>query len=71
MVLLSEELVLSKTRADDLAEVKNLNLWGSDLSDVSILQVTLCMILLCSRWDSFLNVCYSCERECLLSMRTL
>ena len=39
MVILSEELVLQKTRSENLANVRNLNLWGSDLSDVSILQV--------------------------------
>jgi hypothetical protein len=39
MVVLTEEMVLAKTRAEDLAAVKNLNLWGSDLTDVSILQV--------------------------------
>lgn len=39
MVLLTEELVLQKTRSEDLATVRNLNLWGSDLSDVAILQV--------------------------------
>mmetsp|Transcript_22167 Transcript_22167/g.43134 ORF Transcript_22167/g.43134 Transcript_22167/m.43134 type:complete len:216 (+) Transcript_22167:136-783(+) len=38
MVTLTEELVLAKTRAESLAEVKNLNLWGSDLTDVSILK---------------------------------
>lgn len=39
MVVLTEELVLQKTRSEDLATVRNLNLWGSDLSDVAILQV--------------------------------
>ena len=39
MVVLNEELVLQKTRSENLASVRNLNLWGSDLSDVSILQV--------------------------------
>ena len=41
MVVLTEEMVLAKTRAEDLSAVKNLNLWGSDLTDVSILQVFL------------------------------
>ena len=40
MVVLTEEMVLAKTRAEDLSAVKNLNLWGSDLTDVSILQVS-------------------------------
>jgi hypothetical protein len=40
MVVLTEELVLQKTRSEDLATVRNLNLWGSDLSDVSILAVS-------------------------------
>ena len=38
MVVLTEELVLAKTRSDSLAAVRNLNLWGSDLSDVAILE---------------------------------
>ena len=38
MVELTEELVLQKSRCEDLSSVRNLNLWGSDLSDVSILQ---------------------------------
>mmetsp|Transcript_47660 Transcript_47660/g.119129 ORF Transcript_47660/g.119129 Transcript_47660/m.119129 type:complete len:221 (+) Transcript_47660:77-739(+) len=38
MVMLTEDLVLAKTRAGSLSEVKNLNLWGSDLTDVSILK---------------------------------
>ena len=36
--MLTEELVLAKTRSDSLAAVRNLNLWGSDLSDVAILE---------------------------------
>jgi len=39
MVSLTEELILKKTRAKSLDTVKNLNLWGSDLTDVSILEV--------------------------------
>ena len=39
MHTLTEELVLQKTRAEGLDAVRNLNLWGSDLTDVSILQV--------------------------------
>jgi hypothetical protein len=38
MVALTENLVLSKSRADNLASVKRLNLWGNDFSDVSIIQ---------------------------------
>ena len=37
MVVLSKHLVLQKTRAQSLADVTKLNLWGSSLSDVSIL----------------------------------
>lgn len=36
-VPLTEKMILGKTRAERLADVKNLNLWGQDLSDVSIL----------------------------------
>ena len=35
---LTEKLVLSKTRAESLDAVRNLNLWGTDLGDVSLLQ---------------------------------
>lgn len=34
--MLSENLILSKTKADRLTGVKNLNLWGAELSDISI-----------------------------------
>ena len=33
----SQALVLGRTKAGSLAEVKNLNLWGQDITDVSIL----------------------------------
>eukprot|EP00667_Euglena_gracilis_P019542 EG_transcript_20962 len=36
-VALSENTVLQKTRVDHLKHVKNLNLWGNDLQDVSLL----------------------------------
>lgn len=37
MVLLTEQIIRGKTRLDKLEEVKNLNLWGQDLDDVTIL----------------------------------
>ncbi|KNC47603.1 uncharacterized protein AMSG_11723 [Thecamonas trahens ATCC 50062] len=37
MTTLSKHLVLQKTRAQSLKDVTKINLWGSDLSDVSIL----------------------------------
>eukprot|EP01062_Namystynia_karyoxenos_P076217 TRINITY_DN7443_c0_g1_i1.p1 TRINITY_DN7443_c0_g1~~TRINITY_DN7443_c0_g1_i1.p1 ORF type:complete len:271 (+),score=83.68 TRINITY_DN7443_c0_g1_i1:77-814(+) len=37
MAELTERIVLQKTKVDSLANVKNLNLWGSELEDVSIL----------------------------------
>lgn len=37
MVALTEQLIKAKTRLDKLEEVRNLNLWGQDLTDVSIL----------------------------------
>eukprot|EP00002_Diphylleia_rotans_P025646 TRINITY_DN5078_c0_g1_i3.p1 TRINITY_DN5078_c0_g1~~TRINITY_DN5078_c0_g1_i3.p1 ORF type:complete len:272 (-),score=59.32 TRINITY_DN5078_c0_g1_i3:98-913(-) len=39
MVALDEKLVLAKCRVDSLNSVRNLNLWGSDLDDMSILQL--------------------------------
>eukprot|EP00760_Papus_ankaliazontas_P001974 PhM_4_TR10772/c0_g1_i1/m.60393 len=38
MTVLSENLVLQKTKLDRLTEVKNLSLWGTDLTDVSLLR---------------------------------
>lgn len=38
MVALTEAYVKAKTRIDRLDDIKNLNLWGQDLSDVSLLQ---------------------------------
>ena len=36
MASLTENLILQKTKVGDLSLVKNLNLWGSDLDDVSL-----------------------------------
>ena len=38
MVVLTENLVLARARAENLESVKNLNLWGNDLTDLSILK---------------------------------
>eukprot|EP00127_Corallochytrium_limacisporum_P004313 Clim_evm258s157 gene=Clim_evmTU258s157 len=38
MALLTEYLILSKARADHLEEVKSLNLWGNELSDITLLR---------------------------------
>mgnify|MGYP001075171197 CR=1 FL=1 len=35
---LSESLVLGKARVDSLVNVKNLNVWGNSLSDISVIQ---------------------------------
>ena len=37
MVSLTEQIIRGKTRLERLEDVKNLNLWGQDLEDVSIL----------------------------------
>ncbi|GIL57184.1 hypothetical protein Vafri_12484 [Volvox africanus] len=37
MVVLTEQIIKGKTRLDKLEEVKNLNLWGQDLDDCSML----------------------------------
>ena len=37
MVVLTEALILQKTKLENLDAVKNLNLWGSDLTEVSLL----------------------------------
>ena len=37
--ILRESLVYAKTKVQDLSHVKNLNLWGSELSDVSIVSL--------------------------------
>ena len=36
--ILTTELVLMKCKTDKLTSIKNLNLWGSDLEDVSVLK---------------------------------
>lgn len=46
MVLLTVPLVRSKARVDKLAEVQNLNLWGQDLTDVSVLDQLPCVEVL-------------------------
>ncbi|XP_034944499.1 protein tilB homolog isoform X2 [Chelonus insularis] len=38
MVKLTEEMVIARSRTSDLTEVKKLNCWGSELTDVSILR---------------------------------
>ncbi|XP_043472131.1 cilia- and flagella-associated protein 410-like [Leptopilina heterotoma] len=38
MVRLTEEMVIARTRISDLSNVKQLNCWGTELTDVSILQ---------------------------------
>ncbi len=37
MAMLTENLILQKTKVDNLDKVKNLNLWGSELTDVALL----------------------------------
>jgi hypothetical protein len=34
MVVLTEEMVLNRVKAGDLSLVRNLNLWGNDITDV-------------------------------------
>ena len=38
MSLLTEEMILAKTRCTAIEKVRNLNMFGSDLEDVSILK---------------------------------
>lgn len=40
MAILTEEMILVKTRCKDMERVRNLNMFGSDLEDVSILKVS-------------------------------
>lgn len=42
MTILTEEMILVKTRCKDLERVRNLNMFGSDLEDVGILKVAEC-----------------------------
>lgn len=35
---LTLELVFNKTKSDNLNNIKNLNLWGNDLEDLSIIE---------------------------------
>lgn len=34
---LTRELLLSKCKSDKLSQIKNVNLWGNDLDDLSIM----------------------------------
>jgi len=34
---LTKELLLQKCKADKLTQIKNVNLWGNDLDDLSVL----------------------------------
>ena len=36
-MILTEDVALSRARAKDLAEVKSLNMWGQDISDIDVL----------------------------------
>lgn len=36
--ILTAELVLQRCKCDKLAQIKNLNLWGSELEDITILK---------------------------------
>ncbi|XP_069703610.1 acidic leucine-rich nuclear phosphoprotein 32-related protein isoform X2 [Periplaneta americana] len=38
MARLTEEMVIARTRASDLSNIRKLNCWGSELSDVSLLR---------------------------------
>ncbi|XP_046404481.1 acidic leucine-rich nuclear phosphoprotein 32 family member B-like isoform X2 [Ischnura elegans] len=38
MARLTEEMVIARSRASDLASIKKLNCWGSDLSDITLLR---------------------------------
>jgi hypothetical protein len=35
---LTTELVFTKTKSDSLQNIKNLNLWGNDLEDLSLIE---------------------------------
>ncbi|KAH3764627.1 cilla- and flagella-associated protein [Pelomyxa schiedti] len=38
MVRLTEAMVIAKSRMENITQIRNLNMWGNDLTDVSILQ---------------------------------
>jgi hypothetical protein len=38
MVALTAQMIKGKTRLESLEDVRNLNLWGQDLDDISLLQ---------------------------------
>lgn len=38
MVVLTEHLILSRSRQSALENVKHINLWGNDLTDISVFQ---------------------------------
>ena len=53
MVKLTEDMIVARTRVNDLACVKKLNCWGADLDDVSVLQRLENVEMLSLRWKIF------------------
>ena len=39
MVVLTEDMIVARTRVSNLGSVKKLNCWGSDLTDVSVVRL--------------------------------
>ena len=35
---LTRDLIFTKTKSDNLQSIKNLNLWGNDLEDLSLIE---------------------------------
>ena len=50
MVKLTEDMIVARTRVNDLACVKKLNCWGADLDDVSVLRRLENVEMLSLRW---------------------
>ena len=50
---MTEDMIVARTRVNDLACVKKLNCWGADLDDVSVLQRLENVEMLSLRWKIF------------------
>ena len=59
MVVLTEDMIVARTRVTDMNHVKKLNCWGAELSDISVLRKLSNVEVLSLRYYSLLLIHYS------------
>ena len=59
MVVLTEDMIVARTRVTDMNHVKKLNCWGAELSDISVLRKLSNVEVLSLRYSSLLLIHYS------------